>query len=446
MKKFDKDKYLIKLRYRKWLRSYAKYFYIGIPCLICLLLGIYFTYSKFFISSEEEIIRTTVGQFIYGDVVLSYTLDGETGTSTFPKQNTGVEGTSVTCDNEATATWDNSLWSIKMTNMGNGSRVKCKVAFITQETKTISGITFNLNTFSPDFSKSACSDCESKEAGVFALEDDYGTSYYYRGSVENNYVSFAGMTWRIIRINGDGTVRIILNDTTGLSVQFNSLSDDNAYVGYMYGTAGSTTYEETHKNINSSDLKKNLDNWYENKLKNNYASYLADSGFCGDRKVLSSNSDGGTGTISGYYNGYGRVVVSVPNLNCLQLNDLYTTFSSDKGNKKLKYPIATITADEVMLAGSSGGVFDGYWNYTKASSNYLDIKKAYWTMSPSGFYSSYDGNGKYFSFMLIVSASGLLDDNNSTSNLEIRPVVNLKSDIIKYGTGTLNDPYRLTKN
>ncbi len=166
------------------------------------MLSIYFTYSKFFVSNEEEVIRTTVGEFIYGDMVLSYTLDGVVGTNAFPKQNAGVEGTSVTCDNEATATWDNSLWSIKMTNMGNGSIVKCKVAFTTQETKTISGITFKLNTFSSAFYKSACSDCESKEAGVFATEDDYGTSYYYRGSVENNYVSFAGMTWRIIRING----------------------------------------------------------------------------------------------------------------------------------------------------------------------------------------------------------------------------------------------------
>ena len=150
--------------------------------------------------------------------------------------------------------------------MGNGSRVKCKVAFTTQETKTISGITFKLNTFNPDFSKSACSDCESKEAGVFAAEDDYGTSYYYRGSVENNYVSFVGLTRRIIRINGDGSVRVILNDTVGTSL-FNAANDDNAYVGYMYGTQGSSTYEETHKNINDSVLKKNLDLWYENNLK-----------------------------------------------------------------------------------------------------------------------------------------------------------------------------------
>lgn len=144
MKKIYKNKYLTKLKYKKWLRSYVKYFYIGIPCLIGLVLGIYFTYSKFFTSSKEAVVRTTAGEFIDGDVVLSYTLDGEAGTSTFPQQ---VEGTSITCDNEATATWDNSLWSIKMTNIGNGSRVKCKVAFKTQETKTIFGITFN-----PDFS------------------------------------------------------------------------------------------------------------------------------------------------------------------------------------------------------------------------------------------------------------------------------------------------------
>lgn len=79
-------------------------------------------------------------------MVLSYTLDGIAGTNTFPKQNTGVGVTSVTCDNNATAIWGNSFQSIKMTNNGNGSRVKCKVAFTTQETKTISGITFNLNT------------------------------------------------------------------------------------------------------------------------------------------------------------------------------------------------------------------------------------------------------------------------------------------------------------
>lgn len=444
MKRYNKDKYLKKLKYKRILQSYSKYFYIGIPCMVCLILGIYFTYSKFFVSSEKEVIRTTVGEFIYGDVVLSYTLDGEVGTSTFPKQNIGVEGTSVTCDNEATATWDNSLWSIRMTNMGNGSRVKCKVVFKTQETKTISGITFNLNTFSSDFSKSACSDCESKEAGVFASEDDYGTSYYYRGSVENNYVNFAGMTWRIIRVNGDGTVRIILNDNSDLYGFINEKEDDNAYVGYMYGTPGASTYEEAHKNTNDSALKKNIDTWYENNLKSDYSSYLADSGFCSDRKSLIQNSSNGYGTSITYYSGYSRISASKPSLKCIQQVDLFTTEMVNVGNNALKYPIATITADEVIMAGNSGGIFDGTLNYTKSSKNYLSFNQLYWTMTPLGFYYPYGDNSTLRANM--ASSQSYIDDHGTKGYYAIRPVVNLKSDAIKYGMGTSSDPYRIAEN
>ena len=39
--------------------------------------------------------------------------------------------------------------------------------------------------------------------------DDYGSSYYYRGNVENNWVKFGGYYWRILRINGDGGIRMI---------------------------------------------------------------------------------------------------------------------------------------------------------------------------------------------------------------------------------------------
>src|SRR5699024_8456735 len=57
-------------------------------------------------------------------------------------------------------------------------------------------------------------DALDSEIGLYAAEDDYGTSYYYRGNVKNNYVSFAGFTWRIIRENGDGSVRMIYSGTS----------------------------------------------------------------------------------------------------------------------------------------------------------------------------------------------------------------------------------------
>ena len=40
-------------------------------------------------------------------------------------------------------------------------------------------------------------------------EDEEGTSYYYRGTVNNNYVNFANMCWRIVRVTGNGSVKLI---------------------------------------------------------------------------------------------------------------------------------------------------------------------------------------------------------------------------------------------
>ena len=110
-------------------------------------------------------------------------------------------------------------------------------------------------------------DIEDAENLVCSAPDDYGTSYYFRGNVTNNYVKFAGYYWRILRINGNGSIRILYDGTVahqngessidrqiGESA-FNENDNDNAYVGYMYGTPGSSTYEDTHANINDSTLK-----------------------------------------------------------------------------------------------------------------------------------------------------------------------------------------------
>ena len=84
---------------------------------------------------------------------------------------------------------------------------------------------------------------------LYSTEDDDGTSYYYAGAATDNYVYFAGFYWRIVRINGDGTIRLIYagtsavengtssSDTQISTSKFNPSYDDNTYVGYMYGTA-----------------------------------------------------------------------------------------------------------------------------------------------------------------------------------------------------------------
>ena len=90
----------------------------------------------------------------------------------------------------------------------------------------------------PDFSKTGTTD-----EGLFMSEDDDGASYYYRGAVKNNYVSFAGFIWRIIRRNGDGSVRMIYSgkktsDTGDATIignsAFNEKYWDPTYIGYKY--------------------------------------------------------------------------------------------------------------------------------------------------------------------------------------------------------------------
>ena len=103
---------------------------------------------------------------------------------------------------------------------------------------------------------------DTSAVGMYSDEDNDGKTYYYRGSVAGNYVKFAGYYWRVIRVNGDGTVRMIYDGTTphangesssnrqiGTST-FNSYINDNTYVGYMYANpdnfvetnSGNTTF------------------------------------------------------------------------------------------------------------------------------------------------------------------------------------------------------------
>ena len=116
----------------------------------------------------------------------------------------------------------------------------------------------------PDFSKIAPNDTETD--GLYMAADDDGESFYYRGAVRNNYVSFAGFIWRIIRRNGNGSIRLIYSgkttSDTGTAVtignsQYNNKYWDPTYVGYKYnekfslhennGTTGYSWFTNTQK-------------------------------------------------------------------------------------------------------------------------------------------------------------------------------------------------------
>jgi hypothetical protein len=150
---------------------------------------------------------------------------------------------------------------------------------------------------------------------MYAATDDYGTSYYFRGAVSNNWVKFAGMYWRIVRINGNNTVKLVYSGTTapteaqkvvmtgagtqinGTYYAFNGSYDDNMYVGYKYESGN------VHGLTTNSNAKTIIDSWYSSNLASQ-ASKIADVVYCNDRSLSSGT---GTGTTTTYYGAYARL-------------------------------------------------------------------------------------------------------------------------------------------
>ena len=217
-----------------------------------------------------------------------------------------------------------------------------------------------------------------------------GVTYYYTGANPNNWVYFAGFYWRIIRINGDGSIRMIYQgtsaNTTGTGTRtgtsaFNSDPYNKTYVGLVYD--GSTQ----HGSGSPSTIMTNLNNWYNSNLASYEEQYIdTGTGFCSDRNMASGSNFNSSGTI--FYAPYNRT--SSGSLQCNELDVL----SQDNG--KLPNPIGLLTSDEYVLAGSGN--------------SYLDVGIDYWTMSPARFYSS---NAYVF---LVYSDGNLINDRVTDTN------------------------------
>ncbi len=429
-----------------------------IACIL-LIAGVFF-YTSFASFESKETYNLMEGNVKSpGDIYFAYYIDGVASQNP-PLQNTEytLDASTSSCTNGVVPTWNYASWSFlgDYTNYqpSNNTATRCNLYFIKNQTVSTALGDLSVYPYTPDFTKSACDDetCESHEKGIYQITDQDGTSYYYRGSVENNYLQFAGYWWRVIRINEDGSIRIIYDGTTphkngesstdrqiGTS-QINTSNTRNEYVGYMY------TLDEADGLGTSSTIKRANDEFYENYLAS-YAQYIdTDAGFCGDRSTLNVQSGVGTGTVTTYNKGYLRTVTSNPDLSCENEKDLYTVSGSSKGNKALSYPIGLITVDEVILAGHAGGVFDGTYNYQKIAPNtYLTIGNTYWTMTPAGGYNPF-GRTYWNAIVFLVYSSGTLDADIISNSYGLRPTINLKSTVNIVGSGTISDPYKLSGN
>ena len=225
-------------------------------------------------------------------------------------------------------------------------------------------------------------------------------TYYFRGNVENNYVSFAGQTWRIVRVNEDGTIRIIMQDgiNSNANIAFNS--NINNYT-YMYYT--------------NSEAKTQLENWYQANIgsKSALAKNVATGAYyCEQAKAKYDDSWTSGSAAMTTYTSY------TPDFKC----------SSD-GNEKgvVSSSVGLLTYDELVYAG-------GYHNQNN-SNYYLNNPAIYWwTMSPAGFSGSY-------SDVWLVYTSGDINNTNVSNTYAVRPVLILNADTLVTGNGTSSDPF-----
>ena len=286
---------------------------------------------------------------------------------------------------------------------------------------------------------------------------DGKTIYFYRGSKNlNNNVVFGDYCYKILRTTDSFGIKLVYSGKyennkciSGLidtKLTYNSKSGYNAYVGYMYGSVSSDNYASEHKNNNSSEIKKYLDNWYNDNIKD-YDEYIDyDSSYCNNRQMESfkySNvfydkfgySDFNTGyqMMLDYYMESGNKISYECN------KDDEFSVSEKIGNNNLNYPIGLLTAEELYYAGFEPNSNKKARNYkTLNMNNFLYIKGNYYTMSSAYF------NGQN-AYVFAINGNTVVPTRVNTL-LNIRPVITVDRNIkILDGDGSNNNPYILTK-
>ncbi len=337
------------------------------------------------------------------------------------------------------------------------------------------------------------------EAGVFYEDGNFIETvqdnqqdrvYYYVGAVENNWVSFAGYYWRIIRTNEDGSIRLLYggpaNDKGNSQEQYigsprtyNGTRTDPRYVGFKYGDSGTLSSNRGNgtpapilgadTDTNSTGSNVTLNGWYKANMNKSdgqttyeWDKYISRTAvYCNDRAVpngkystsstfyygaglrltTNSSSYGGVSQASNYHPSYKCGVDYQGNL--IESSQAEADkFSGTNNSAKLTYPIGLITADEIAYAGGKFGTNSpqAYYYLTADGKNSATGTNYWWTMSPSNF------NGQCASVFLVAGSYGpgqlhniYVDDTRA-----VRPVVSLKSCVLlSESAGTAEDPFEV---
>lgn len=252
------------------------------------------------------------------------------------------------------------------------------------EDTTIAKTIINNNVIKSSSQTKIGEEVATNDEGLISDLDDSGITYFFRGNTSQNYFFFADKMWRIVRINGDGTVRLILDNEIEVLEAFN----------------------KTAVSYNDTAIATTLQDWFVANLFE-YESNIAESKFCYDNEL---SSDGKM------YTAYNRIYIAkLPSFNC----------NSDVITSK----IGLLSLDEALYAGL------GINAYSKTNYLYNEKNNNWWTMTSAQLIGD-----NYYPFVVKSDGSISIDITGSSTN-GVRPVINLQSSLKITGEGTKENPY-----
>ena len=289
------------------------------------------------------------------------------------------------------------------------------------------------------------------ESTLSKTQDDDGDSYYFRGNVVDNYVNYANMCWRIVRIEGDGSIKLILASektcsTSNLTTSSGYATNGSGTIltanyGYKNVVVGSKTYK-INDYINSAadttgNARTKLNDWLARKITSSSdLALLKEETWCiGDQTNGYSSDDTGeiVGTISNLINsgtsfyftaGNKYSVTKTPSLKC------ETTGVDGETDTNT---VGMLTFDEIAFAGGSNKTNSNYYLNNNATTNY------WWALSPSIFIVNYSYVNAFF-----VDSVGGVSNYFVNSSYALRPSISLKPNVqITGGNGTKDNPYEV---
>ena len=379
-------------------------------------------------TSESSVSITTTYQGYYWTYGTGYTIDESTGKFTLTgvatcKYNDGtcnttlvgkylpqsyVGGNSSSTNTQKTTTNLSNIYKVTTAPASSTSSITMKL-------KGVSAVSY------------------SAGATLSATTDDYGTSYYYRGSVKDNYIEFNNMCWRIVRVEGDGSIKIILAkeglcSTITSSDTSSALINNGTKIVYGYDSNNKADYEKYNGGLYTT-----LKTWYTSSGLENKKSLLKNEKWClgGNDNYRYDSSTGAllTDTSSTYYYyAAGKRLWGIG-------NDKSATLKCSSEEDSINDYIGTITADEVAYAGGMTSTANKlYYLYDNAQSYYWSLSRSYFDHGDVDFAFRVDSDGGLY--IAYVNYSG-----------GVRPAVTLATGAqIASGEGTISNPYKILES